>query len=73
LSRRSRRHGRPRRARRLADEYRNGFEHIRVCFRVEGDAPEEKLREVVTRAQQRSAVFDMVTNGVRVTVQAACA
>jgi uncharacterized OsmC-like protein len=52
----------------LDDDYRNGFEHIHVSFRVAGDAPEEKLREVVARAQQRSAVFDMVTNGVPVTV-----
>ena len=57
----------------LSDEYRNGFEQIRVSFRVEGDAPEEKLREVVARAQQRSAVFDMVTNGVPVTVDVATA
>jgi uncharacterized OsmC-like protein len=53
----------------LSDEYRNGFEQIRVTFRVKGDAPEEKLREVVQRAQQRSAVYDMVTNGVPVTVE----
>jgi uncharacterized OsmC-like protein len=52
----------------LDDDYRNGFEHIHVSFRVAGDAPEEKLREVVARAQLRSAVFDMVTNGVPVTV-----
>jgi uncharacterized OsmC-like protein len=53
----------------LSDDYRNGFERIRVTFRVRGDAPEEKLREVVARAQQRSAVFDMVTNGVPVEVE----
>jgi uncharacterized OsmC-like protein len=52
----------------LDDDYRNGFERIRVSFRIEGDAPEEKLRDVVARAQQRSAVFDMVTNGVPVAV-----
>src|SRR6266540_3219611 len=57
----------------LSDEVRNGFEQIRVTFRVEGDAPEEKLREVVARAQQRSAVFEMVTNGVPVTVDVATA
>ena len=57
----------------LDDEYRNGFERIRVSFRVEGDAPEEKLREIVARAAQRSAVFDMVTNGVPVTVDVATA
>jgi uncharacterized OsmC-like protein len=57
----------------LSNDVRNGFEHIRVSFRVAGDAPEEKLREVVARAQQRSAVFDMVTNGVPVTVDVATA
>ena len=57
----------------LSDEYRNGFEQIRVSFRVAGDAPEEKLRELVERAQQRSAVFDMVANGVPVTVDLATA
>jgi uncharacterized OsmC-like protein len=52
----------------LSDEVRNGFSRIRVTFEVKGDAPEEKLREVVQRAQQRSAVYDMVTNGVPVDV-----
>jgi uncharacterized OsmC-like protein len=57
----------------LSDDYRNGFEQIHVSFRVSGDASEEKLREVVERAQQRSAVFDMVSNGVPVTVDVATA
>ena len=50
------------------EEPRNGFERIGVSFRVTGNAPEEKLREVVERAQKRSAVYDMVTNGVPVAV-----
>ncbi|HWT26262.1 MAG TPA: OsmC family protein [Solirubrobacteraceae bacterium] len=49
-------------------EPRNGFERIRVAFRVTGHAPAEKLREIVERAKQRSAVYDMVTNGVPVAV-----
>jgi uncharacterized OsmC-like protein len=53
----------------LSDEVRNGFARIRVSFKVKGDAPEEKLREVVARAQQRSAVYDMVTHGVPVSVE----
>jgi uncharacterized OsmC-like protein len=52
----------------ISDEVRNGFTRIRVSFKVKGDAPEEKLREVVERAKARSAVFDMVTNGVPVDV-----
>jgi uncharacterized OsmC-like protein len=54
----------------LSDEVRNGFEQIRISFVVEGDAPPEKLRQLVERATQRSAVFDMVTNGVPVHVGA---
>ena|ERR671931_473394 len=54
-------------------EPRNGFERIGVSFRVTGDAPEEKLREVVERATERSAVYDMVTNGVPVAVEVATA
>jgi uncharacterized OsmC-like protein len=57
----------------LDEDYRNGFEQIRITFRIEGDAPEERLREVVARAQARSAVFDMVTNGVPVSVDVATA
>jgi uncharacterized OsmC-like protein len=52
----------------VSDEVRNGFERISVSFRVTGEAPEEKLREVVERAKARSAVFDMVSNGVPVEV-----
>ena len=57
----------------LSDDHRNGFERIRVSFRVQGDAPAEKLRELVARAQQRSAVFDIVTNGVPVAIDVATA
>src|SRR3954452_11387808 len=52
----------------LSDEVRNGFSKIRITFKVKGDAPDEKLREVVERAQARSAVFDMVSHGVPVEV-----
>jgi uncharacterized OsmC-like protein len=54
----------------ISGEVRNGFSGIRVSFKVKGDAPEEKLREVVERARQRSAVYDIVTNGVPVSVEA---
>jgi uncharacterized OsmC-like protein len=40
-----------------------------VSLRVTGNAPEETLREVVERAQKRSAVYDMVTNGAPVAVE----
>ena len=56
----------------VSDEVRNGFTNIRVHFTVKGDAPAEKLREVIERAQARSAVFDMVSHGVPVAVEASC-
>ena len=52
----------------VSGEVRNGFNNIRVNFKVKGDAPDEKLREIVERAQARSAVFDMVSHGVPVEV-----
>ncbi len=54
----------------LSDEVRNGFRRIGVSFPVKGDASPDKLHEVVARAQARSAVFDMVTPGVPVEVEA---
>lgn len=55
----------------LSDTVRNGFQQICVRFQVKGDAPPEKLREIVKRAQQRSAVFDCLTRGVAVSVELA--
>jgi uncharacterized OsmC-like protein len=53
----------------LDDDYRNGFSRLRVSFRVAGEASEDKLREVVERARKRSAVYDIVSNGVPVDVE----
>jgi len=53
----------------ISDDVRNGFERIRVTFTIEGDAPEDKLQEVLERAKARSAVFDMISNGVPTTVE----
>ena len=51
----------------LSDEVRNGYQQIRVSFRLRGDEP-EKLRRVVEQSRKRSAVFDIVTNGVPVLI-----
>jgi len=52
----------------LSDEVRNGYQQIAVRFKVRGDDP-EKLRQVVEQSRQRSAVFDIVTNGVPVSIE----
>jgi len=51
----------------LSDEVRNGYQQIRVSFTLRGDDP-EKLRSVVEQSRRRSAVFDIVTNGVPVSI-----
>ncbi len=52
----------------LSNEVPNRFGQIRVTFHIKSDAPEEKLQEIVARAQARSAVFDTISNPVPVTV-----
>ena len=52
----------------LDKSVRNGYEQITVRFTVKGDAPAEKLREIVEQSRARSAVFDVITNGVPVTI-----
>jgi uncharacterized OsmC-like protein len=53
----------------LSNDVRNGYQGIRVAFRIKGDAPEEKLREIVEQSRARSAVFDVLTNGTRIEVE----
>lgn len=52
----------------LNDEVRNGYEGIRVRFEIKGDAPPEKLREIVEQSRHRSAVFDVLTRPVPVEI-----
>jgi hypothetical protein len=51
----------------LSDQVRNGYQRIKVDFVVRGDDP-EKLRSVVEQSRRRSAVFDVLTNGVPVSI-----
>ena len=52
----------------LSDTVRNGYERIRISFDIAGDAPAEKLRQIVEQSRARSAVFDVLTNGVPVSL-----
>jgi uncharacterized OsmC-like protein len=47
---------------------RNGYEHIAVRFTVKGEAPAEKLHEIVEQSRARSAVYDIITNHVPVSI-----
>ncbi len=51
----------------LSDEVRNGYQNVQVSFRLRGDNP-EKLKKIVEQSRRRSAVFDVLTNGVPVEI-----
>jgi uncharacterized OsmC-like protein len=52
----------------LANDVRNGYQGLKVNFKIKGDAPAEKLREIVEQSRARSAVYDVLTNGVSVDI-----
>ncbi|HEX7154225.1 MAG TPA: OsmC family protein [Thermoanaerobaculia bacterium] len=47
---------------------RNGYEGLKVTFRIKGNASEEELRKIVARSKDRSAVYDVLTNGVPIDI-----
>jgi uncharacterized OsmC-like protein len=51
----------------LSDSVRNGYQQIRVSFHLEGDEP-DALRRVVEQSRLRSAVYDVLTHGVPVSI-----
>jgi uncharacterized OsmC-like protein len=53
----------------LSSSVRNGYQRIRVSFRVKGNAPPEELAELVEQSRARSAVYDVLTGGVPVDVR----
>jgi uncharacterized OsmC-like protein len=57
----------------LDDDVRNGFDTVRVVFHVKGDAEAAKLAALVEQSRRRSAVYEVVTNGVPVQIAVATA
>ena len=47
---------------------RNGYEQVHIAFTIRGDAPPDVLRRIVEQSTARSAVYDIVTNGVPVAI-----
>ena len=46
----------------MSENVRNGYEKIKVAFKVKSEAPKEKVRELVELARKRSPVFDIISN-----------
>jgi uncharacterized OsmC-like protein len=52
----------------LDENTRNGYEKIKVEFKIKADAPKETLQELIQLAQKRSPVFDIVSHPTPVEV-----
>lgn len=52
----------------LSDEVRPGYQNIQVNYRVECDAPREKVEELCEYVQRTSPVMDIIANSVPVSV-----
>jgi uncharacterized OsmC-like protein len=54
----------------LDKNVRNGYQGIRVNFKIKADVPDEQLQEICQLGPRHSPVFDSLTNGVPVSVTA---
>ena len=52
-------------------DVRNGYDDIKVTFKIDADAPKKDIEAIVAQSQKRSAVYDVITNPVNVTVEVA--
>ena len=49
-------------------DVRNGFNDVKVTFKIDADATPQEIEALVAQSQKRSAVFDALTNPTDVTV-----
>jgi uncharacterized OsmC-like protein len=52
-------------------DVRNGFNDVKVTFKIDADASKQEIDALVAQSQKRSAVFDALTNPTDVTVEVA--
>jgi uncharacterized OsmC-like protein len=52
-------------------DVRNGYDGIKVKFKIDADAPRKDIEALVAQSQKRSAVYDAITNPTEVTVEIA--
>ena len=50
-------------------DVRNGFDGIKISYKIDADAKQEDIEALVAQSQKRSAVYDIVTNPTNVTVE----
>ena len=57
----------------LSEDVRNGYQKIKISFEIDGDANAAQLEQIVMQSKARSAVFDILSNGVPVSVSVSTA
>ena len=50
-------------------DVRNGFDGIKVSFKIDADADDDDIKALVAQSQKRSAVYDIITNPTNVIVE----
>jgi uncharacterized OsmC-like protein len=53
----------------MDSDVRNGYDDIKVTFKIDADAPKKDIEAIVAQSQKRSAVYDVIANPVNVTVE----
>lgn len=53
----------------MDSDVRNGYDDIRVKFKIDADASRKDIEALVAQSQKRSAVFDAITNPTSVSVE----
>jgi uncharacterized OsmC-like protein len=53
----------------MDSDVRNGYDDVKVTFKIDADASKEDIAAIVAQSQKRSAVYDIITNPVNVTVE----
>ena len=52
----------------IDSDVRNGYDNIKVTYKIDADASRKDIEALVAQSQKRSAVYDIVTNPTNVTV-----
>ncbi len=53
----------------IDSDIRNGFDGIKVIFKIDADATPDEIKALVAQSQKRSAVYDVVANPTNITVE----
>src|SRR5215510_914928 len=53
----------------IDSDVRNGYDDIKITFHIDADASKKEIEALVAQSQKRSAVYDVLTNPVNVTVE----